>query len=177
MHANSSAIFHESRRSEMCDNQGSVMILDRLRFTLERSHAFKRNDLCVRRVIDREGEKEREREGFVSIPKLLVLISSYTQINWIVLHYSCDKKKHTHSQEKRISILLKYIYIYVSYTHGTVSYNQSRFPNDNLNTDTISWREFFETFELQEVHLFSCTVQVGRVQAHLFAKVLRIMMA
>lgn len=75
------------------------MILDRLRFTLERLHAFKRNDLCVRRVIDREGEKEREREGFVSIPKLLVLISSYTQINWIVLHYSCDKKNiHIHKK-------------------------------------------------------------------------------
>lgn len=46
----------------------------------ERSHAFKRNGLCVRRVIDREEEKEKERERgrFVSIPQLIVSISSHT---------------------------------------------------------------------------------------------------
>lgn len=51
-----------------------------------------------------------------------------------------------------------YIYKTVSYTHE-VLYNQSRFPNDNLNTDTISRDTILSkhSFELQKVHLFSCT--------------------
>lgn len=95
--------------------------------------------------------RSRGRQRRIRFDPKIVLVSIYvTSINWIILHYSCDKKKkrkeHTHSQEKRFSILLKiYIYKTVSYTHE-VLYNQSRSPNDNLNTDTISRANSFETF-------------------------------
>lgn len=66
-----------------------------------------------------------------------------------------------------------YIYINVSYTH--VLYNQSRFPNDNSKH---GYRFFAPTLSnIRVARTSSFLLQVGRVQAHLFAKVLRIMIA